>query len=81
MIYFIAYILGMALTLFVGVWYLSIIRYKLYCDDIEFLLFVALFFPIAVPIVFIFLLPRLLHKPANFIFKKVKKWRKKHENR
>ncbi len=80
MIYFIAYILGMVLTLFAGLWFLAATRYKLYFDDIEFLLFVVLLFPIAVPIVFALILPHLLHKPVNFIFKKMKKWREKHEN-
>lgn len=80
-IWLIGYIIGMILTLFCGLWYYSVKRYELYCEDIGELLFVALLFPIAVPAYSIIYLPDLLYKPANFIFKKIKKWRKKHDKK
>lgn len=81
MIWIIGYIIGMILTLFCGLWYLSVKRYELYCKDIGELLFVTLLFPIAVPVYFIIYLPDLLYTPANFIFKKMKKWRKRQNDR
>lgn len=81
MIYFIGYIIGMLLTLICGLWYFSITRYKLYYEDLAFLLFVGVAFPIAVPMIFIINLPDLLCKPANFILRRMKKWRKKYNDR
>lgn len=81
MIYLIGYIVGALLTYFVCLCYLSFTRYKLYIKDYTLLFWIALGFPVAFPIAFICELPDMTYKFANFIFKKMKMWRKKHDDR
>ncbi len=81
MIWLIGYIIGMILTLLWGLWYYSVKQQELCLEDVSFLLFAAVLFPIGPTVCFIAILPRLLYKPASFILKKMKKWRKKHDDR
>ena len=79
--YLICYIVGAVLTYFVCLCYLGFTRFKLSHKDYMILFWIALGFPILLPIAFVCELPDMTYKFANFIFKKIKMWRNKHDYR
>ena len=81
MTYLIGYIVGAILTYFVCLFYFSFTRSKLSHKDYTILFWITFGFPIMLPIVFVCELPDMTYKFANFIFKKIKMWRNKHDDR